>query len=73
MAVEINIPKLGMTMSEAKVVEWKAKEGDWTEKGSIVLSIETEKITWEVEQLPLVSFTLWLKRETLQQLVRLSV
>lgn len=49
MAIPINIPKLGMTMSEAKIVEWKAKEGDWIEKGSIVLTIETEKITWEVE------------------------
>ena len=49
MAIPINIPKLGMTMSEAKIVEWKAKEGSWIEKGSIVLTIETEKITWEVE------------------------
>lgn len=49
MATAINIPKLGMTMSEAKLVEWKAKEADWIEKGSIVLAIETEKLTWEVE------------------------
>jgi pyruvate dehydrogenase E2 component (dihydrolipoamide acetyltransferase) len=49
MAVPVNIPKLGMTMTEAKLVEWKAKEGDWVEKGNIVLTIETEKITWEVE------------------------
>jgi len=49
MAVQINIPKLGMTMSEATLVEWKAKEGDWIEKGSVVLEIETEKISWEVE------------------------
>ena len=49
MAVEIKIPKLGMTMSEAKLVQWRAKEGDRVEKGSSVLTIETEKITWEVE------------------------
>jgi pyruvate/2-oxoglutarate dehydrogenase complex dihydrolipoamide acyltransferase (E2) component len=49
MAVPINIPKLGMTMKEAKITEWKAKEGDWVEKGNIVLAIETEKVSWEVE------------------------
>lgn len=49
MAFEINIPKLGMIMSEAKLVEWKVEEGDWLEKGSIVLTIETEKISWDVE------------------------
>lgn len=49
MSIPINIPKLGMTMSEANLVEWKAKEGEWIEKGSIVLTIETEKVTWEVE------------------------
>ncbi|OGP96084.1 MAG: dihydrolipoyllysine acetyltransferase [Deltaproteobacteria bacterium RBG_16_47_11] len=49
MAAEIKMPKLGMTMSEAKVVEWNAMEGDWIEKGTIVLTIETEKLTWGVE------------------------
>jgi pyruvate/2-oxoglutarate dehydrogenase complex dihydrolipoamide acyltransferase (E2) component len=49
MAAYIAIPKLGMTMTEATLVEWKVKEGGWVEKGDIVLAIQTEKIKWEVE------------------------
>lgn len=49
MAEYIAIPKLGMSMTEATLVEWRAKEGDHVEKGDIVLVIETEKTKWEVE------------------------
>lgn len=49
MAVYIAIPKLGMGMREATLVEWKLKEGDWVEQGDIVLEIETEKVKWEIE------------------------
>ena len=49
MAEYIAIPKLGMSMTEATLVEWKVKEGDHVEKGDIVLLIETEKTEWEVE------------------------
>jgi len=49
MAAYITIPKLGQVTTEATLVEWKAKEGDWVEKGSVVLKIETEKIEWDIE------------------------
>jgi pyruvate dehydrogenase E2 component (dihydrolipoamide acetyltransferase) len=49
MAEYIAIPKLGMSMTEATLVEWRVKEGDHVEKGDIVLVIETEKTKWEVE------------------------
>jgi len=49
MAFHITIPKLGMSMSDATLVEWKAKEGDRVEKGSVVLVIETEKTEWNIE------------------------
>lgn len=49
MTVPIHIPKLGMTMEFANLVEWKGKEGDWIEKGAVVLAIETEKVSFEVE------------------------
>jgi len=49
MAAYIAIPKLGMSMTEATLVEWKVKEGDRVEKGDIVLVIETAKTKWEVE------------------------
>jgi pyruvate dehydrogenase E2 component (dihydrolipoamide acetyltransferase) len=49
MAAHIAIPKLGMTMKEATLVEWKVKEGQWVDKGDVVLVIETEKTNWQVE------------------------
>ena len=49
MAVYIAIPKLGMGMIEATLVEWRLKEGDRVEQGDIVLEIETEKVEWEIE------------------------
>lgn len=49
MAVEVNIPKLGMSMKEATLTEWKFNEGDKINAGDVVLVIETDKTTWEVE------------------------
>ena len=49
MARDIAIPKLGMTMKEAKVVAWMFKEGDTVEKGRIVMQVETAKVTHDVE------------------------
>ena len=49
MAEYIAIPKLGMQMTEATLVEWKVPEGGRVEKGVVVLTIETEKTQWEVE------------------------
>jgi pyruvate dehydrogenase E2 component (dihydrolipoamide acetyltransferase) len=48
MAVYIPIPKLGMNMTRATLIEWKAKEGERVEKGNVVLTIETEKTGWEI-------------------------
>lgn len=49
MAENLVIPKLGMAMVDANIVEWKFKEGDEVEKGEVVLTIETEKTKWDVE------------------------
>ncbi len=49
MAEYIAIPKLGMTMTEATLVEWKAADGEKVAKGDVVLLIETEKTQYEVE------------------------
>jgi pyruvate dehydrogenase E2 component (dihydrolipoamide acetyltransferase) len=49
MAIQIVAPKLGMGMGDVTIVEWKAKEGEKVEKGSVVLVIETEKTEWNVE------------------------
>ncbi|MCK5645071.1 MAG: lipoyl domain-containing protein [Gammaproteobacteria bacterium] len=49
MAAKILVPKLGQSTEPLTLVEWKAKEGDWIEQGSVVMVVETEKITHEVE------------------------
>jgi pyruvate dehydrogenase E2 component (dihydrolipoamide acetyltransferase)/2-oxoglutarate dehydrogenase E2 component (dihydrolipoamide succinyltransferase) len=49
MAVQIVAPKLGMSISDVRIVEWKVKEGAKVEKGTVVLVIETEKTEWNVE------------------------
>jgi len=49
MVSQIVAPKLGMSMSDVTIVEWKAKEGEKVETGSVVLVIETEKTEWNVE------------------------
>ena len=49
MTARITIPKLGMGMAMTTLVEWRAKEGDLVEKGSVVLVIETAKTRFDVE------------------------
>jgi dihydrolipoamide dehydrogenase len=49
MAVQLTIPKLGMTMTEATIARWVKSEGDRVRAGEILLVIETEKISYEVE------------------------
>ncbi len=49
MPVDIVMPKLGLTMTEGLIVEWKKNEGDKVQKGEILFVLETEKVTYEVE------------------------
>src|SRR5512143_771625 len=49
MVSQIVAPKLGMSMSDVTIVEWRVKEGEQVEKGTVVLVIETEKTEWNVE------------------------
>jgi pyruvate dehydrogenase E2 component (dihydrolipoamide acetyltransferase) len=49
MATAVTMPRLGLTMVEGTVVEWKAQPGDSVEKGQILLVIESEKVEVEVE------------------------
>ncbi|MEI6126700.1 MAG: FAD-dependent oxidoreductase, partial [Pseudomonadota bacterium] len=49
MATNVTMPKLGLTMETGKITEWKKKEGEKVTKGEILLVVETEKITYEVE------------------------
>ncbi len=49
MVSQIVAPKLGMSLSDVTIVEWRVKEGEKVEKGAAVLVIETEKTEWNVE------------------------
>ena len=49
MATEILMPKLGLTMTEGTIDEWKKKEGDSVSKGEILFSVATDKLTNDVE------------------------
>lgn len=49
MAVNVSIPKLGMTMTEATMMAWHVEEGQAVQKGQIIAEIETDKIAFEVE------------------------
>ena len=49
MATELLMPKLGLTMTEGTIDEWKKKVGDPVAKGDIIYSVATDKLTNDVE------------------------
>ncbi len=49
MRVKVKMPKLGLTMTEGTVVEWRKAVGDSVSAGETLLVIETEKVEVEVE------------------------
>jgi pyruvate dehydrogenase E2 component (dihydrolipoamide acetyltransferase) len=49
MATILVMPKLGLSMTEAKILEWLKNEGDAVERGDGIVNIETEKIVYTIE------------------------
>ena len=49
MATEFTMPKLGHLMEEGTVLSWRKMVGDTIKKGEILLEIEMDKATMEVE------------------------
>jgi pyruvate/2-oxoglutarate dehydrogenase complex dihydrolipoamide acyltransferase (E2) component len=49
MAVEITIPKLGLTMTEATLVNWSIGAGARVTKSQMICIIETDKVSLEME------------------------
>lgn len=45
----IVMPKLGLTMTEGMLVEWKVAPGDPVAKGDVLFIVETDKISNEIE------------------------
>ena len=48
MATEVLMPKLGLTMTEGTIEEWKFKEGDTVKKGDILVILEAMKMENEI-------------------------
>lgn len=49
MANEVIMPALGMAQETGRLVAWVKKEGEHVEKGDILMEVETDKTTVEVE------------------------
>jgi pyruvate dehydrogenase E2 component (dihydrolipoamide acetyltransferase) len=47
--VKITMPQAGQTMEEGQIVSWRKQEGEEVFKGEVLLEIETDKATVEVE------------------------
>lgn len=43
------MPKLGLTMTEGTIEEWKKKEGEAVREGEVLFSVSTDKLTNDVE------------------------
>ncbi len=49
MAEEIKMPPLGQTTEDIKILAWRKAEGDPVKQGDVLLEVETDKATLEVE------------------------
>jgi pyruvate/2-oxoglutarate dehydrogenase complex dihydrolipoamide acyltransferase (E2) component len=49
MATDIIIPKLGFTMTEGTIAEWRVASGAPVKEGQALYSLEAEKATQEIE------------------------
>jgi pyruvate dehydrogenase E2 component (dihydrolipoamide acetyltransferase) len=49
MPIPVIMPKLEMAQESARVVEWLKADGERVEKGEALLTVETDKVTVEVE------------------------
>lgn len=49
MSTEIRIPKIGISMTEATLVEWFVADGDTVAAGSPLYALEMDKSTNEIE------------------------
>ena len=49
MPYEVVIPRLGLTMEEARVVQWYREDGEVIEKGQPLVSVETDKSVLDLD------------------------
>lgn len=46
---QVVMPKLGMTMKEAKILEWHREDGDRVQEGELLFTIESDKAALDIE------------------------
>ncbi len=49
MAKTLVMPKLGVTMDEGRIIEWKIEQGSFVKKGDLLVVIESDKLALEYE------------------------
>lgn len=49
MKVKVKVPRLGLTVEEAVMMEWYKQVGDSVEAGEVIGVIEADKATVEIE------------------------
>lgn len=49
MGKEVIMPKLGLTMTKGRIIEWRKREGENVREGEVIAIIETEKLTAEIK------------------------
>ena len=49
MAHEIVMPQMGLSMDSGGIIQWLKKPGDWVAAGDLLLEVESDKATVEVE------------------------
>lgn len=49
MATEVKIPNVGESITSANVANWHKADGDFVKKGDVVLTIETDKVSNDIE------------------------
>ena len=49
MAADVLIPNAGQASGEATIIRWRKKPGDRVQRGEVLLEVETDKATMEVE------------------------
>ncbi|MBX3596533.1 MAG: lipoyl domain-containing protein [Rhizobiaceae bacterium] len=49
MAITLKLPRISMNMVEATLVSWGVEEGATFRKGDVLYSVETEKVTSDIE------------------------
>jgi pyruvate dehydrogenase E2 component (dihydrolipoamide acetyltransferase) len=47
--MDILMPKVGLTMTEGTIAEWRKREGEWVRRGEVLFTFETEKSSLEFE------------------------